>query len=409
MSTTTRGKERRAARSAGQFAGFLPNLLATIPPARGSGNDTTQTATLDTDARRATPWVSARRVSARRAAAAWVAVAVAAGGFGSLVVAQPAHAATAEADVEARVGGNTVQGKVGAKVAVGYQITNHGKIDVGVAVTIQAPRNAEIESAAGCAVGGNRRIASCQIPALKAGASVNGSFQLVLRTAGEDDSGDVTAKIATQKVTDPKPGNNGAGFKTRVTGASATPSASKSTRASRSASADPTGTSDEVIAPPEAGNGAIPRDDPKTQVSNDTGGLSFGFWIGVVAIVAALGLVGSLFYFRRKDRLEPDTGVFNLPTAGRDNPTSVITPGVYGSPAAAPAGPAFQNAQNYGGQGYGQGFQPGQGAPGASGVYGAQAAPPVGPPLAGPPPAGPPAPAPGANDQTIIMRRPDDL
>jgi hypothetical protein len=397
MSTTTRGTGRREARSVGRFAGFLPSFLAAIPPARRSGHGATQTSAPGTGARRA----------ARRAAAIWVAATVAASGFGSLVVAQPAHAATAEADIEARVGNGNLQGKAGAKVAVGYQVTNHGKIDVGVTVTIQVPQPfAEIESAAGCAVGANRRAASCQLT-MKAGASANGSVQIVLRAAGEGDGG-IVAKLSNQKITDPKPSNDSARFKVRVTGASATPSASKSTRASRSASADPAGTSDEIIAPPEAGNGAIPRDEPKTEVTNKSGGLSFGFWIGVVAIVAALGLVGSLFYFRRKDRLEPDTGVFNLPAVGHDNPTSVITPGVYGSPAA-PA-PAFQNAQQYGGQSYGQGFQPGQGALGGPSVYGAPAAPPAGPPLSGPPPVGPPsAPAPSANDQTIIMRRPDDL
>ncbi|WP_327005544.1 hypothetical protein OHA72_63065 [Dactylosporangium sp. NBC_01737] len=320
---------------------------------------------------------------------------------------------TTEADIETKIGNNTIQGKAGAKTSIGFQITNHGKVDVGVTITIQVPANTEIESAGNCNVGGNRRAASCQVT-MKASASVNGSVQVVLRTAGEG-NGSVVAKLsANQKVTDPKPGNDSEGFRVRVTGASATPSASKSTRASRSASADPTGTSDEVIAPPEAGNGAIPREDPKTPVSSDSGGLSFGFWIGVVAIVAALGLVGSLFYFRRKDRLEPDTGVFNLPTAGHDHPTSVITPGVYGSPAApAPAGPAFQSAQNYGGQGYGQSFQPGQGAPAGPSVYGAPAAPPIAPPIgsrpAGPPVGPPPASGPGANDQTIIMRRPDDL
>ncbi|MFC4044008.1 hypothetical protein ACFO1B_36780 [Dactylosporangium siamense] len=349
-----------------------------------------------------------RRVSLSiscRLAAAGIAAALASGGFGALVIAQPAHAATTPAtDIETTVDNGNIQGKAGAKTAVGFEVSNRGDIKVAVGITIRVPGNTQIESAGDCTVvGGNRTAATCT-KALDAKQSFKGSIQVVLRTAGEGNGG-VDARITTQKVNDSKPGNNAAQFKIRVTGASATPSASKSTRASRSASADPAATSDEIIAPPEAGNGAIPRDDPKTTVSKDSGGLSFGFWIGVVAIVAALGLVGSLFYFRRKDRLEPDTGVFNLPAAGHDQATSVITPGVYGSPAA-PAGAAFQ-----GGQGYGQGFPPGQGAPGGPNVYGGPpAAPPAGPPAAGFPPAGgPPAPAPGANDQTIIMRRPDDL
>ncbi|MDG6109505.1 hypothetical protein Daura_09390 [Dactylosporangium aurantiacum] len=338
---------------------------------------------------------SARHDAAHRrvAAAAALAVAVGAGVFGALAAARPAHAATAEADIEAKVGDGSVQGKAGEKTSVGFQVENHGKIDVAVVVTIRVPSNAQIESAGSCAVASNRTVASCQAN-LKAGASANGSIQLVLRSGGEGEGSVVARLAANQRVTDPKPGNNDAKFKLRVTGASATASPSKSTRASRSASAEPTGTSDEVIAPPEAGNGAIPREDPTTKPVSDSGGLGFGFWIGVIAIVAALGLVGSLFYFRRKDRLEPDTGVFQRPNIGQDNPTSVITPGVYGSPAA----PSYQ------------------GGPGGSNVYGAPPAPPAGfPPAASPgfPPAAPPPPgmppAPGANDQTVLMRRPDDL
>ncbi|MEV0127249.1 hypothetical protein AB0H83_02095 [Dactylosporangium sp. NPDC050688] len=327
---------------------------------------------------------SARHDAAhRRIAAAALAVAVGAGLAGALVAARPAHAVTTEADIEAKVRDGSIQGKAGEKASVGYQVENHGKIDVAVAITIRVPGNAQIESAGSCTVADSRTAATCQAT-LKAGASANGSIRLLLRSGGEGE-GTISARFAAnQKVTDPRPGNNDDKFKLRVTGASA--SASKSTRASRSASAEPTGTSDEVIAPPEAGNGAIPRADPTTKPVSDSGGLGFGFWIGVIAIVAALGLVGSLFYFRRKDRLEPDTGVFHLPGAGQDRPTSVITPGVYGSPAP----PSYQ-----GGPGYG-----GQGAPGGSNVYGAPPAPP-------PPPGIPPAP--GSNDQTILMRRPDDL
>jgi hypothetical protein len=406
MDTTTRGTERWAARSAGRLSGFVASLLAATSPVRTKGRTTDRISRcLPSSTSDSIPSSTSRSVSrsvSRRVAAAGVAAAIASGGFGALVIAQPAHAATLEADIETKVGNGNIQGKAGAKTAIGFQVTNHGKIKVAVAITIRVPGNTQIESAGDCAVGGNRTTAACA-KALEPGQSVTESVQVVLRTAGEG-NGVVDSKITTQKVSDPKPGNNAAAFKIRITGASATPSASKSTRASHSASADPASTSDEDIAPPEAGNGAIPRDEPKTTVSKDSGGLSFGFWIGVVAIVAALGLVGSLFYFRRKDRLEPDTGVFNLPTAGRDQATSVITPSVYGSPAA-PAGAAFQS-----GQGYGQGFPAGHGAPGGSNVYGVPPAPPAGPPMAGPPAAGfPPAPAPGANDQTIIMRRPDDL
>lgn len=336
---------------------------------------------------------SARHGAAhRRIVAAALAAAFGGGALGTLVAVQPALAATAEADIEAKVGDGSIQGKAGEKTSVGFQVENHGKIDVAVVVTIRVPGNAQIESAGSCAVAGNRTAATCQAT-LKAGASANGSIQLLLRSGGEGEGTVVARLAANQRVTDPKPGNNDAKFKLRVTGGSASPTPSKSTRASRSASAEPTGTSDEVIAPPEAGNGALPREEPTAKPVSGGGGLGFGFWIGVVAIVAALGLVGSLFYFRRKDRLEPDTGVFQRPNIGQDNPTSVITPGVYGAPAASP----YQSGPGYG-----------QGAPGGSNVYGAPPAPPAGFPPAAPPPPGVP-PAPGANDQTILMRRPDDL
>ncbi|MET7426271.1 hypothetical protein [Dactylosporangium sp. NPDC005555] len=376
MSTTTRDTTRRATRA----AGFLADS------GQRTGRDTAR---------------AARRI-ARGVASLGVVAAVAVGGSGSLLVARPAHAATAEVDIEAKMSGNNFQGKVGAKVSVGYQIINHGNVDVAVNVAIRVPQNTEIESAGACQVAGNRRTATCQLPKVARGSSAGNTIQVVLRTAGDGDGGSVVARLApNQGANDPKDSNNKDDFKIRVAAASATPSASKSTRSSRSASADPTGTSDEVVAPPEAGNGAIPREDPTKAPVSSSGGLGFGFWVGVVAIVAALGLVGSLFYFRRKDRLEPDTGVFHLPPMpGNDNPTSVIAPGVYGSPAA---GPGFQ------------------GSPGGPSVYGAPAGappppafpPPAFPPPAFPPPAGPPAgapgPGPGANDQTIIMRRPDDL
>ncbi|MEV0560003.1 hypothetical protein [Dactylosporangium sp. NPDC050588] len=318
---------------------------------------------------------STRRMRARRRiSAAALAVAVGAGMFGALAVTGPAQAAPAEADIEARADGSA-QGKAGEKASVGFEVENHDDADVVVVVTIRAPSNAQIESANPCKVVPNRTAATCQ-GTLKGKQKINGTIQLVLRTGG-DGEGSIVARIAAnQRVSDPKPGNNDAKFKVKVTGASPTPS--KSVKSSRSASADPAATSTEEIAPPEAGNGAIPREEPKTTPVKDEGGLSFGFWIGVVAIVAALGLVGSLFYFRRKDRLEPETGVFQLPNAGGDNPTSVIPPyqggsTVYGSPAAPPPGPP------------GPPFPPGP--PG--------------------PPSGPPAP--GNNDQTILMRRPNDL
>jgi hypothetical protein len=289
-----------------------------------------------------------------------------------------------------RAGGG-VQGKAGEKKAVGFQVTNHGKVAVTVVVRVGVRGStAQIESAESCNVAATGTAATCQ---LKAGGSATGSIQILLRTAGESE-GSITASIAGQQATDPKPGNNVDTFKVRVTGASASPS--KSTRASRSATAEPTGgASDEVIAPPEAGNGAIPQDEANKTPVKDESGLSFGFWVGVVAILAALGLVGSLFYFRRKDRLEPDTGVFHLPNAGHDNPTSVITPGVYGSP---PPPPAFQGGSNV------------YGAPPAPAPPPPAFPPPSFPPPSFPPPAGPPGMSPpGANDQTILMRRPDDL
>ncbi|GAA1517628.1 hypothetical protein GCM10009827_035810 [Dactylosporangium maewongense] len=316
----------------------------------------------------------------RRIAAVALAAAFAGGVLGTLAVAQPAHAAPAEADIEAKAG-NGVQGKAGDKSRIGFQVANHGKVNAAVVVVVTVPENVQIESAGSCQVSG--RSATCTTT-IRGGASANGSVQLVLRTGGEGE-GRVVARLApNQEVSDPKPGNNTDTFKIRVVG-SASPSPSKSVKSSRSASADPAATSTEEIAPPEAGNGAIPREEPKTAPVKSEGGLSFGFWIGVVAIVAALGLVGSLFYFRRRDRLEPDTGVYQLPNAGGDNPTSVIPPyqggsNVYGSPAAPPPGPP------------GPPFPPG----------------PPGPPLG--PPSGPPVPPPpGNNDQTILMRRPNDL
>ncbi|MFF5226913.1 hypothetical protein [Dactylosporangium sp. NPDC000521] len=319
---------------------------------------------------------SARHGAAhRRIAAVAMAAAFAGGALGTLAVAQPAHAAPAEADVEAKADGS-VQGKAGDKASLGFRVANHDKVDGDVAVIVRITlrgnsaqiESARIDSPGSCAV--ERNTATCRTT-LRGEASAKGSVQLVLRAAGEAEGTVAIGLAPNQRVSDPKPGNNTDAFKIRVTGGSPTPS--KSTRASQSASADPAATSTEEIAPPEAGNGAIPREDPKTTPVKNGGGLSFGFWIGVVAIVAALGLVGSLFYFRRKDRLEPDTGVFQLPNAGGDNPTSVIPPytggsTVYGSPAAPP--------------------------------------PPPGPPV---PPGPPPVPGPGSNDQTILMRRPDDL
>lgn len=340
----------------------------------------------------------------------WIATAGAVAAAGVLVTtvgfAPPAGAAVAGLEIKTT---REVQGKVGDKVAVGFEVTNRSKIDApanDVIITIQAPGNAQLDPAdypqPRCGqISGGRTVNCHPGGPIAAGKSVQGSFKIVLKTAGNGNG-----RVAV------KPGSSNDAFGVQVTGGpSPTATKSPTARASRSQTAAPTDTAgDQTIAPPEAGNGAVPlaEDPPKT--TKTSGGMSFGFWVGIVAIVAALGLVGSLFYFRRKDRGEPDTGMHSIvPAPAGYQPGGGYAPAaptVYGSP---PAGQGDYGQGGYGQGGYAQGGHAQGGHP-QQGVY---------------PPAGyPPAPAPGptqvinpgaaqspppSNDQTVMFRRPEDM
>ncbi|WP_432836688.1 hypothetical protein [Dactylosporangium sp. CA-092794] len=249
------------------------------------------------------------------------AAAVGVAAFGvSALVATPAWAAD---PLEIRVD-NSVQGKVGDKIPVRFTVKNNTKQPVaGITVVMQAPANAVVDGAdnPGCSVGGGGRAVSCRsTEALAAGRSAAGQIVITARTAGQ-----AGGRVQVEH-------GNADNFVLRASGGP-TPTASGREKPSRTASASVSDTPafpDETLAPPQAGNGAIPQTttEPATnRASSGGGGLSIGFWIGIVAIVGALGLVGSLFYFRRKDRDDPDV---DPPPFGQ--PATYGTPGVYGSP-----------------------------------------------------------------------------
>ncbi|MEV8512452.1 hypothetical protein [Dactylosporangium sp. NPDC051484] len=326
-----------------------------------------------------------RRLGRWGAAVATVA-AVGVGSFaGIALVATPAWAADT---LEIKVDGN-VQGKVGDKVPIRFVVKNGTKEPVaGLTVTVQAPSNAIIDPAdnQNCTVGAGGRAASCHSNGTIApDKTVSGQIVLTAKTAGQG-----KGQMRVEK-------GNADNFTLRTTGGP-TPSRS-STRSSNAASPaanESPSLSNETMAPPEAGNGVAvqPTTAPATNRASDSDGKSAGFWIGIVAIVGAvLGLVGSLFYFRRKDRRDPDTGMHPVVTAPAGFPPSVPgQPTTYGSPVAAP-----------------QVADPGGFGP-----------PPSGPtqvitPGFGGQPSGPtqvidpngPGQSPGGGDQTVIFKRPE--
>ncbi|WP_330186305.1 hypothetical protein KZZ52_09095 [Dactylosporangium sp. AC04546] len=312
-----------------------------------------------------------RRWSATAAAVAALGVPV-----GAIALAIPAQAAASGLDI--KVTNSNIQGKPGDKVSVGFQVTNRGREEAKgdeVIVAITVPSQAQLDPADysdNCGQINGGRAVRCRLGKdIPAGKSAGGSFKFVLKTGGNGQGA-----VAVQ------PGNANDRFTVRVSGAS--PSKTPSGKASSSAAAEPT----VEAAPPEAGNGAIPQaEDPPKRKTSDSGGLSFGFWVGIFAIVAALGLVGSLFYFRRKDKREPDTGMHPVVPApgGLHRPP---TPTTYGSPQG-----------NYGSpQG---GYGPPQGGYEPPGYGGA--------PTTVINPGYPPPPQQGGNDQTVIFRRPGDI
>ncbi|UWZ38420.1 hypothetical protein Drose_09345 [Dactylosporangium roseum] len=340
----------------------------------------------------------------RVAVTAVAAFGMAAASGGLVLITGPSPALAAPAGLEIKAS-REVQGKPGDKASIGYEITNRTKEDIPentVVVALAVPANAQLDPAdfedMECGAISNGRAVNCRLPnEIAKGKSVRGSFKIALKSGGNG-----SGRIGVR-------GGNAETFAVRVAGGpSPTKSASK---ASSSATAEPTdAASDVVIAPPEAGNGAIPQaEDPPAAKTGDSGGLSFGFWVGIVAILAALGLVGSLFYFRRKDREEPDTGMHPAmpgPAAGQ----------AYGTPTPTTYGSTYgrgQHAQDDPGFGAQSGATTVFPSPPAGGsTYGSPA---PQPPVPGVPPAAPhrppvPPPAgPGGSDQTVIFRRPGDL
>ncbi|MER7005113.1 hypothetical protein ABT297_18975 [Dactylosporangium sp. NPDC000555] len=316
------------------------------------------------------------------------AAAVGVGSFaGSTLVATPAWAAD---PLEIKVDGN-VQAKVGEKVPIRFVVKNRSKEPVaGLTVTVQAPSTAIIDPAdnPNCTVGGGGRTASCHSNAtIAADKTVAGQIVLTAKTGGQG-----KGQIRVEN-------GNADNFTLRTNGGpspSMSPSPRRSAKSPSPSYSEAPPLSDETMGPPVAGNGVAiqPTSAPATSRASDSGGKSAGFWIGIVAIVgAALGLVGSLFYFRRKDSREPDTGMHpvvpapaGFPSDGRGQPTTygspaaatqVVDPGGFGPP---PSGPTQVINPGFGGQPSGP----------------TQIINPNGP---GQPPAG--------GDQTVIFHRPD--
>ncbi|UWP84405.1 hypothetical protein [Dactylosporangium fulvum] len=352
-----------------------------------------------------------RRWRATVTAVAALGMAATTGGLVLITGPSPALAAPTGLEIKAS---REVQGKPGDKVSIGYEITNRGKEPVAaddVVIALVVPSNAQLDPAdyprPECGAISSGRAVNCHPSGeIKAGKTVRGSFRIVLKSGGNA-SGRVTVR----------PGNSNDTFAVRVAGG---PSATKSPsgRASRSASAEPTDTaSDVVIAPPEAGNGAIPQaEDPPTTKTSDSGGRSFGFWIGIVAILAALGLVGSLFYFRRKDREESDTGMHPAVPAPAGHAAQAYgtpTPTTYGSTTYGSTYGGGRHVQDNPGFGAQSGATTVFASPPAGGsTYGSPAPQPPAPgvpPVAPHRPPVPPQAGPGGNDQTVIFRRPDDI
>ncbi|HTJ37690.1 MAG TPA: hypothetical protein VL738_31040 [Dactylosporangium sp.] len=238
---------------------------------------------------------------------------------GAVALAGPAWAA----DIfKVTVQPERLEGKVGEKATLQFSVENISKEPAtGLTVMLTTPGNATADPAdnPGCEVGPGGRTVTCRSNGtLGPGKSGGGRFTMKLNRAG---SGNGSVRVANGK---------GAGFNLRVTGG---PSATPTKKSSASASETPA-LGDETLAPPEAGGQVIvPSTEGATSRTSDSGGLSFGFWVGIVAIVGALGLVGSLFYFRRKDRQEPDTGMHPV-VPGPGGGYGPAQPTTYGSPAA---------------------------------------------------------------------------
>lgn len=292
----------------------------------------------------------------------------------ALVAPGPAWAAD---PLKIKVDTPVVQGKIDDKVTVRFTVENSTDLPIaGLTVDVLAPGNAIIDPADNptCTIGSAGRAASCHSNAsLAAKKSAKGGIVLTVKSAGQA-AGRVSVRTG-----------NSDNFAVRTIGGPTPTASTKTPKPSKGASATDTfAPPDETMAPPVAGNGAIPQSTTEQATTNTSGGgRSMGFWIGIVAIVGALGLVGSLFYFRRKDRDDPDTGMHpvvpaptGFPAAGYGQPQTYGQPDSYGQP------------QTYG--------QPTQ----------------VINPAFGQPPAGPtqivnPGPPPGAADQTITFQRPD--
>ncbi|WP_426510891.1 hypothetical protein ACPPVO_09735 [Dactylosporangium sp. McL0621] len=318
----------------------------------------------------------------------WSAAAGAVAAFGVGLIAFAATPAWAADQLELKVANANVQGKVGDKVQVGFTIKNNTKQPItGLTVVVTAPGNAVLEAGdnPGCAVGGAGHAATCRSNGtLAAGKSANGAIALTVKTAGQ-----AAGRIAVE-------GGNADNFQLRAVGPtpSATTKSAKPTKTSSlSASETPGLTEEGSFAVPEAGNGvAIATTDAGTnKTSGSGGGMGLGLWVGIIAIVGALGLIGSLFYFRRRDRSEPDTGMHPVVPApqgfyGGPAPTTYGSPPppAYGAPPPQTYGPPAAQTQminpNFGG------------APGGPTQI-----------IQPDPNAGP------GDDRTVTFRRPDDL
>ncbi|MER7281331.1 hypothetical protein ABT369_43545 [Dactylosporangium sp. NPDC000244] len=321
----------------------------------------------------------------------WSAAAAAVAALGVGLIGAAATPAWAADQLEIKVD-NSVQGKVGDKVQVRFVVKNNTKQPVtGVTVAMAAPGNAVLDAAdnPGCTVGSGGRAATCRSNGtLAADKSASGQFTLTVKTAGQ-----AAGRVQVEH-------GNADNFQLRATGGptpSATGKSAKPTKTSSLSASETPGIDDDgSFGVPQAGNGvAIETTGPATNRTNGSGGgMSMGLWAGIIAIVGALGLIGSLFYFRRKDRNEPDTGMHPVVPApqgfygSQPQPTTYGTPPqpqTYGSPAAQTQ---MINPGLGGPPGPTQVIQPGNG------------------PVPGAGPGGGPVPG---NDQTVIFRRPEDL
>ncbi|MFI5908726.1 hypothetical protein [Dactylosporangium sp. NPDC051541] len=324
----------------------------------------------------------------------WSAAAAVVAALGVGLLAVPATPAWAADPLELKAD-NNVQGKAGDKVQLRFSVKNNAKQPANIVVGVQAPGNVVMEAGdnPGCTIGGGGRAATCRGSGpLEPGKTASGAIVMTIKTAGQ-----AAGRIGVQ-------GGNTENFAVRSTGGpspSATKSAKPTKTSSLSASDAPSIDGSAAFAPPAADGGVNlqPTSEPATSRTSGSSGLSMGVWVGIVAIVGALGLIGSLFYFRRKDRNEPDTGMHPIvpaPAGGfpaYNPPPSAPTmygnpqPTTYGNPAAATQmiNPNFSGAP--GNQDFG-------GSPG------------------GPQPSGPTQViqpnGPAGSDQTVIFRRPDE-